>query len=67
MNSGTSPETQFVVQVGTESFPIHGSAQAGWLLTTTAPGAAPGPYRYDSIDELIFVLINFSVASDGRA
>ena len=67
MNSGTSRETHFVVQVGTESFPVHGSAQAGWQLTATAPGASPGPYRYTSIDEVIFVLINFSVATDGRA
>lgn len=67
MNYESSPETRFVVQVGTESFPIHGSAHDGWQLTTTAPGALPGPYRYTSIDEVIFVLINFSVATDGRA
>lgn len=62
----------FVVHVGSESLPIAGSVEAGWSIATdemlalSAIGGA-GDYRYGTLDELLFALINLSLVSDGEA
>jgi hypothetical protein len=54
------------VQVGKESLPVLGNMRSGWTI-----GADSSPdvssYRYTSLDELLFALINLSVATDGIA
>lgn len=55
---------EFVVQVGAESISVSGSLDAGWAIA--ADGCAD-VYRYRSLDELVFALINLSVAQDGQA
>lgn len=56
--------SEFVVQVGSESISVSGSLDAGWAVGTEGTGDA---YRYRSLDELVFALINLSVARDGQA
>jgi hypothetical protein len=56
--------SEFVVQVGAESISVTGSLDAGWSV---AMEGAADVYRYRSLDELVFALINLSVARDGQA
>jgi hypothetical protein len=56
--------SEFVVQVGAESISVSGSLDAGWSVATEG---LPNSYRYRSLDELVFALINLSVAQDGQA
>jgi len=56
--------SDFVVQVGTESISVSGSLDAGWAVAAEGLGDS---YRYRSLDELVFALINLSVARDGQA
>lgn len=56
--------SEFVVQVGAESISVSGSLDAGWAVGSEGIG---GAYRYRSLDELVFALINLSVARDGQA
>jgi hypothetical protein len=62
----TTSTGEFVVQVGKESLPVLGNMRSGWPI-----GADSSPdvssYRYTSLDELLFALINLSVATDGIA
>jgi len=67
MTRGNSPtlEDRFVASVGTEGLPIVGSEENGWTIWIS--GFYGGSYRYSSLDELMFALINLSVANDGNA
>jgi len=56
--------SEFVVQVGAESIAVSGSLDAGWAVGSEGSSDA---YRYRSLDELVFALINLSVARDGQA
>lgn len=55
---------EFSVRVGDESIAIHGTIERGWFVGRHAEGddAAPATYRYATIDELAFALINLSLA-----
>jgi hypothetical protein len=55
---------EFSVSVGSESIAVHGSPAVGWTIAN--PESAGGlAYRYTTIEELVFVLINLSIALDG--
>ena len=56
--------SEFVVQVGAESISVSGSLDSGWAVGSEGMSDA---YRYRSLDELVFALINLSVARDGQA
>lgn len=51
---------EFSVRVGDESIAIHGTMERGWFVGRDE--AAPITYRYATIDELAFALINLSLA-----
>jgi hypothetical protein len=51
---------EFSVRVGDESIAIRGTMERGWTVSYTEGSAAA--YRYATIDELAFVLINLSLA-----
>lgn len=61
-----TPIRGFLLEVGSLTFPIYGDATIGWsiLRRDIADGT---PYRYDTFDELLFALLNFSVVSSGHA
>ena len=59
-------QTSFVIQIGTDKFPVNGNARDGWNVAATGEGVVHSCW-YESLDELIFVLINFSVAGDATA
>jgi len=64
---------EFVVHVGSESLPIAGSIESGWsiaagdVLALTSSTGGRGDYRYGTLDELLFALINLSLVSDAEA
>lgn len=65
---------EFVVHVGTESLPVEGSAESGWaiiaareMLAFSASEDGGVDYRYETLDELLFALINLSLVSDAEA
>jgi hypothetical protein len=66
MDSPCRRETSFVVRIGTDLFPVRGSAQAGWNMAAPGEGTSQSCW-YASLDELVFVLINLSIATDGSA
>lgn len=62
------PDTRFVVKIGMDVFPVRGNSEQGWSLELSgASGAATDGCWYASLEELMFVLINLSVATDGSA
>jgi hypothetical protein len=52
---------EFSVRVGDESIAIRGTMERGWTVSYTE-GSPASAYRYATIDELAFVLINLSLA-----
>lgn len=70
---GTSSRLQkiekgFLMNVGTEVYPVYGSDQLGWTLDSgdLHEGVA-SQFRYQSLEELFFVIVNFTIATNGRA
>jgi len=57
-----------LLQVGLEVFPVYGDDKSGWSLD---PGdlfpRMPMWFRYQSIDEIFFALVNLNVGPEGRA
>lgn len=51
-------QPQFSVRIGQESIHVTGSPVAGWSV------ASGEDYRYASLEELVFALINLSLALD---
>lgn len=56
---------EFVVHVGDEAILVAGNRLRGWRIAHDE--SLGDAYRYDSLDELAFALINFSVAGEGVA
>ena len=57
-----------LLHVGSEVFPVYGSDQAGWALQAGEIfPETPAPYRYGSLDEIFFALVNLNVSPEGRA
>jgi len=55
----------FTVRISGATLPVSGSFEAGWDVAFEHE-VSPS-YRYGTLDELAFVLINLSVADDGTA
>jgi hypothetical protein len=57
-----------LIQIGVEVVPVYGDQDSGWSLD--AGDLSPQQqctYRYSSLDELIFALLNFNASPEGRA
>ena len=55
----------FTVRIAGATLPVSGSSQAGWGVTYGDD--PPTSYRYGTLDELAFALINLSIVDDGTA
>jgi hypothetical protein len=57
-----------LLKIGVEVFPVYGDEKSGWSLD---PGdlypRMPMWFRYQSIDELFFALVNLNVGPEGQA
>ena len=57
-----------LLKIGLEVFPVYGDEQSGWSVD---PGdlypQMPMSFRYRSLDELFFALVNLNVSGEGRA
>ena len=61
-------EKGFLLNVGTEVYPVYGSDQRGWTLDSGDLHAEVATqFRYQTLEELFFVIVNFSIATHGRA
>ena len=61
----TQPIRTRLLQIGLEVVAVSGNDQCGWTLEAEDPPLSAT--RYDSIDELFFVLVNMSIAHEGTA
>ena len=62
------PVSARFVQIGAEVIPVYGNEQSGWSLDADdLPRHASAVVRYKSLDELLFVLINMTINSEGTA
>jgi len=67
-NGGYVPVTATLLKVGTEVFPIYGDEASGWSMNAEDFSAGvPARYRYRSLDELFFALVNFNISDEGQA
>lgn len=55
---------EFNVRVGEDSIEVKGNVALGWEVLH-AGDAGRCPYRYETLDELAFVLINLSLTLRG--
>ncbi len=63
-----SAEMGLLVQIGAEVFPVYGNDQLGWSMDRgDLCFDAAEPFRYHSLEELLFALMNLSIAPDGSA
>jgi hypothetical protein len=57
-----------LMQIGLEVFPVYGDDSSGFSID---PGdlypQMPAWFRYDSLEELFFALVNLNVSPEGRA
>ena len=57
-----------LLKIGTEVFRVYGDEQSGWSVD---PGdlhlLAPAQFRYGSIEELFFALVNLNLSVEGSA
>jgi hypothetical protein len=56
----------FLIEIGKSVFPVYGDTSSGWSIDRRDIVEGT-PYRYATLDELIFVLVNFSVHVGGDA
>jgi len=57
-----------LLKVGLEVFPVYGDEKSGFSVEPSDLHAQmPGWYRYSSIDELFFALVNLNMAPEGLA
>jgi hypothetical protein len=57
---------EFLVEIGETAFHIYGSVEAGWSLDQLDILQA-SPFRYATLDELMFALLNCALHADGSA
>jgi hypothetical protein len=57
-----------LMKVGLEVFPVYGDEASGWSVDPVdlAPGQ-PQVFRYRSLDELFFALVNLNLSPEGQA
>jgi hypothetical protein len=69
MNAQARPAvTTTLLKVGLEVFPVYGDESVGWSMDADdfSPSAA-SQFRYQSLDELFFALVNLNVSEEGQA
>ena len=55
-------ETELIFRVGDAAFSVSGDNDYGW--TVTMGDVVADPLRYASIEEVMFVMINFAAAAE---
>ena len=67
----TRPEVSLnarLLKIGVEVFPVYGDEKSGWSVD---PGdlypQMPAWFRYASLDELFFALVNLNCSPEGEA
>ena len=63
-----APVNAQLMKVGLEIFPVYGDEASGWSVDPVdlAPDKPEG-FRYRSLDELFFALVNFNLSPEGQA
>ena len=62
-----APVDTCFLQIGLEVIPVYGSDQRGWSLESDDLSAESTCFRYGSLEELFFVLVNMNVNGEGSA
>ena len=55
-------ETEIVLRIGESSFSVYGNDASGWALALGDLSAVP--FRYGSVEEVVFALLNFMLATE---
>lgn len=63
----TAPVDTCFLQIGQEVIPVYGNEQRGWSLEADDLSEGSTRFRYGSLEELFFVLINLNVNAEGTA
>ena len=57
-----------LVKIGSDLFPVYGNERCGWSVEPVdLTSRQPGCYRYGSLEEVFFALVNLNVAPEGKA
>ncbi len=65
--SDVTVKTQ-LLKIGMEVFPVYGDEQLGWSVEAAdLYPQIPSCFRYRSIDEIFFALVNLNLCPEGRA
>ncbi|MGD0947701.1 MAG: hypothetical protein ABSA52_09735 [Candidatus Binatia bacterium] len=57
-----------LLQVGLEVFPVYGDEKTGWSVDAgDCYPQMPSWFRYRSLDELFFALVNLNISPEGQA
>ena len=57
-----------LLQVGLEVFPVYGDEKTGWSVDAgDCYPQMPPWFRYGSLDELFFALVNLNISPEGQA
>jgi hypothetical protein len=61
-------EKGFLLNVGNEVYPVYGSDKLGWTLDSgDLHEEVATQFRYQTLEELFFVIVNFTISNNGRA
>ena len=67
-NTSALPINARLLQIGAEIVPVYGDDKSGWTLDSDdLQRHRRVPLRYQSLDELFFVLVNMAIGSEGTA
>jgi len=57
-----------LLKIGVEVFPVYGDEKSGWSVDAgDLYPQIPRWFRYRSIDELFFALVNLNISPEGQA
>ena len=57
-----------LLQIGLEVFPVYGDEASGFSIDAgDLHPLSPKQYRYRSVDELFFALVNLNLSQEGQA
>ncbi len=57
-----------LLKIGVEVFPVYGDEKSGWSVDASdLYPQIPRWFRYRSIDELFFALVNLNISPEGQA
>ena len=69
----TNPRSEVAIrtqllQIGLEVFPVYGDEKVGWSVDAgDLYPKIPVWFRYRSLDELFFALVNMNISPEGQA